>query len=493
MATVLAAAACPSPGESVETAPPPWNVLFLAVDDLRSQMGCYGQTWMSTPNLDRLAATGFVFTRAYCQQAVCNPSRASLLTGCRPDTTGVTDLKTHFRAALPAVVTLPQLFRQHGYLVRGMGKIFHRGLNDPASWSVPWQSRGIGPEIPVDHAGDFFTPEGVAWMRTAAAEAAAAGRRKAKALPWESPDVPDDYMEDGRLANLAVEALGEMRERGQPFFLAVGFHKPHLPFTVPRRYHALYAPERIPLAPNPLPPRDVPACALSNWVELRGYHGIPDTGPLSDELARQAVHHYCACVSYVDAQIGRVVDALGRLGLRDTTVIVLWGDHGWKLGEHGEWCKHTNFETDTNAPLIVSIPGRRGAGQRTAALVEFVDIYPSLAELCGLPLPAHLEGTSFVPLLHAPDRAWKRAAFSQYPRSTEEFGRLMGYSMRTPRYRFTQWKKVGGGEVVGLELYDHDTDPGETVNIAGLPASAARIRELTAMADAGWRGALPGP
>jgi len=467
------------------------NALFIAVDDLRTQMGCYGQPQMLTPNLDRLASRGLLFKRAYCQQALCNPSRASLLTGCRPDTTKVYDLKTHFRDALPDVVTLPQHFMNNGYFTRGMGKVFHRGLNDPPSWSVPWQNNGIGPEIAIDHADDFFTPQGIALMRKSATEPGAERKRKIKALPWESPDVPDDYMEDGRLANFAVQALGEMKGRGQPFFLAVGFHKPHLPFTAPKRYYDMYSPDRIKLAPNPFAPKDAPAYALADSFELRGYHGMPESGPLSDDQARETVHHYYACVSYVDAQIGRVIDELGRLGVRDNTVIILWGDHGWKLGEHGEWCKHTNFENDANAPLIISVPGQKNAGRQSNALVEFVDIYPSLADLCGLPLPPHLEGTSFAPLIENPERPWKKAAFSQYPRSTDEFGRLMGYSTRTDRYRFTQWKKSRGGEVAGVELYDHDKDPQENVNIAARRENTSLVKELAAMAAAGWRAALP--
>ncbi|OPZ03578.1 MAG: Arylsulfatase [candidate division BRC1 bacterium ADurb.BinA364] len=247
----------------------------------------------------------------------------------------------------------------------------------------------------------------------------------------------------------------------------------------------------MPLAANPFAPQGAPAFAMCGSVELRGYFGMPKEGLLSDDLAREAVRHYYACVTFVDAQIGRVLAELDRLGLREKTIVILWGDHGWKLGEHGEWDKHTNFEIDANAPLIVSAPGQRNAGRRCGALVEFVDVYPSLAELCGLPLPKHLEGISFAPLLEDPERPWKKAAFSQYPRTTDEFGRLMGYSMRTERYRLTQWKKARDGETVAIELYDHQADPHENRNIAGRGETEALLGELKAMAAAGWRGALP--
>ncbi|MFM8532692.1 MAG: sulfatase [Acidimicrobiia bacterium] len=471
-------------GPSAAAAPPARpNVLFIAVDDLRPELGCYGDNYIRSPNIDRIAQKGLVFNRAYCQQAVCSPSRSSLLTGTRPDTTKVWDLNTHFRKALPDVVTLGQHFKNNGWFVQGMGKIYHGGFDDPQTWSVPWTSPKASPY------GRQETLELVA-RKLAAAKAAGTDPKKARGPAFESSDVPDNRFHDGALADMAVEALGKLKERRQPFFLAVGFIKPHLPFVAPQKYWDLYDPAAIRLASNPFRAVNSPSYAVGDGGEMRSYHGIPD-GHVPDDLARQLKHAYYAATSYMDAQLGRVLAELGRLELADNTIIILWGAHGWKLGEHDAWCKHSNVELDTNAPLIISVPGMKNPGRRTDALVEFVDVYPSLAELAGLPLPEHLEGTSFVPLLDDPDRAWKTAAFSQYPR-TNEGQRLMGYSMRTDRYRFTAWvDRADHSKVVDLELYDHRGDPLENTNIAGQPENGQLIADLTVQLRRGWRGALP--
>jgi iduronate 2-sulfatase len=459
------------------------NVLFIAVDDLRNELGCYGVQGIRSPNIDQLAARGMTFDRAYCQQAVCSPSRSSLLTGCRPDTTKVYDLVTHFRKSLPDVVTLPQHFNNHGYFTRSVGKIYHPGFDDKPSWSEP---------APRVNRPTYALEENKALVarKTAAAAgkqfAAPSARSNAMKGPaYECADVPDNTYSDGAIADAAIEMLREAKDK--PFFLAVGFLKPHLPFVAPKKYWDLYRRDGIPMAPNPFPPQDAPRIALSNWGELRAYEDIPQVGPLTDEQAQTLKHGYYACVSYMDAQLGRVLAELDRLGLREQTVIVLWGDHGWKLGEHGEWCKHTNFENDTHAPLICCAPGQKAAGRHSPALVEFVDIYPSLCELAGLPLPSHLEGTSFAPLLDAPQRSWKKAAFSQYPRG----GGVMGYSMRTDRYRLTRWLNRNEAEVA-RELYDHQTDPQENVNIADRPENREVVEELTKQMQAGWRAVRAG-
>ncbi|HPO16383.1 MAG TPA: sulfatase, partial [Candidatus Hydrogenedentes bacterium] len=354
------------------------NVLFFAVDDLRPELGCYGNTLIKSPNIDRIAAQGRVFNHAYCQQAVCSPSRSSLLTGNRPDTTKVWDLETHFRKTLPDVVTLPQCFKNQGYFVQGMGKIYHGGLNDPASWSVPWTS----PNMPHSAGEQTLDPD--AMERRAKAQRIK--RRKSKRGPaFLATDGPDNALHDGELADMAVNALQEIHTKQEPFFLAVGFIKPHLPFVSPKKYWDLYDPESIPLAPNPFLPKDAPPYALADRNELWSYEGVPPESHLPNAYARQLKHGYYAAVSYMDAQVGRVLDELDRLGLRDDTIIVLWGDHGWKLGEHDRWCKHSNVENDTNAPLLISAPGMQHRGEKTDALVEFVDIYPSLCELAGLP------------------------------------------------------------------------------------------------------------
>ncbi len=451
------------------------NVLFLAVDDLRPELGCYGRNYIKSPNIDRIARQGMVFDRAYCQQAVCSPSRSSLLTGTRPDSTKVWDLVTHFRDAQPDLVTLPQHFRQNGYFSQGIGKIYHPGFDDPRSWSTPWQTAKAPtysllrtPDVP-----DEDKPSN--------------GEKRKPGPPFEMADVADDFYKDGKVANLAVETLRGLSKKADPFFFAVGFAKPHLPFVSPKKYWDLYDPAQIKLAPNPFRPKGAPDYALTTSNELRNYVGMPAEGPIPDNVARQLKHGYHAAVSYTDAQIGRVLDELDRLGLRQNTIIVLWGDHGWKLGEHGEWAKHSNVENDTNAPLLLSAPGMKAAGQHSNALVEFVDIYPTLSELAGLPLPGHLEGTSMRPLLDNPAKPWKSAAFSQYPR-----GQRMGYSMRTDRYRFTVWVgRADHSRIDAIELYDHKADPQENTNMAGDPGNKDLVKGLMERWQAGWQGARP--
>jgi arylsulfatase A-like enzyme len=473
------------------------NILFIAVDDLRPEFGAYGASYVKSPNLDRIAKAGITFNRAYCQQAVCSPTRSSLMTGTRPDTTKVWDLETHFRAALPNVVTLGQHFKNHGYFVQGMGKIYHGSLDDAPTWSVPWQSsRGQA----------YGLPENLALNnRQSAAPAAAggsgkkSGKKKQEPTPrnsrgpaFEGADVPDDTFTDGQNAKLAVATLGVMAKQQQPFFLALGFSKPHLPFVAPKKYWDLYDPAKIQLAPNKFRPKDAPDYAIQPGGELRNYHGIPE-GSIPDDLARQLKHGYYAAISYMDAQLGLVLDELDRLDLAKNTIVVLWGDHGWKLGEHDAWCKHSNAENDTNGALLLSVPGMKHAGAKATGLVEFVDIYPTLAELAGLPLPAHLEGLSFKPVLDHPTRPWKPAAFSQYPRpgnSATGGIPLMGYSMRTERYRFTVWlHRDDPGKVADIELYDHQTDPQENLNVAKSPAHRELVEQLMAQWRGGWQGA----
>ncbi len=457
------------------------NVLFIAVDDLRPELGCYGAP-VKSPHIDRLAREGMLFERAYVQVALCMPSRASMLTGRRPDTTGVVDFSVRFRSVLPDVVTLPGHFRNNGYHAAGLGKIFHR--DDAASWSEPLFKSGRSED-------DYHTEFGrqvMKWIgedhrRLTYVWDLGDGITKTKrpgGLPWEAPEIPDNAVRDGQIAEAAIARLRQLKD--QPFFLAVGFHKPHLPFIAPKRYFDLYDANRIEPAPNPSPPRDAPKYATYNWNDLRHYYGIPDVGPVSAQQARELKHAYYACVSFMDAQVGRLLTELERLKLTDNTIVVLWGDHGWQLGEHGMWDKHSNYETSTRIPLIVRAPGFRPG--RTRALVESVDLFPTLAELAGLPLDDGLEGRSFVPLLRNPDQPWKTAAFSQYRRVIPGYGKVargMGYSMRTDRYRFTEWR-VPGTDFREYELYDHQKDPQENVNI---------VQRLRRQLQKGWRGALP--
>lgn len=476
------------------------NVVFIAVDDLRTALSCYGDPNAITPNIERLAARGMVFERAYCQQAVCNPSRASLMTGLRPDTIRVWDLKshfrqelppqqadlpqfstgTHFRIAQPDVVTLPQLFKQHGYQARAVGKIFHGSpeLEDPPSWSAPAQynvtlRRDDSYVLPENH-----NPPALSWPGP-------------KMAATECADVPDNAYGDGKVTDVAVDLLAELKET--PFFLAVGFRKPHLPFSAPKKYWDIYDPERITAPEDPTRPLGIPDYAWHESRELRGYNDIPDEGPLPEALVRQLRHAYYACVSYMDAQVGRLLDALDANGLADNTAIILWGDHGYHLGEKALWCKTTNYELDTRAPLILSVPGQANAGGRTRALVEFVDIYPTLAACCGLPVPEDREGVSLLPLLDDPNQPWKKAAFSQFPRPWTYRGQpeVMGYTLRTEDYRYTEWLHFDTRQTLARELYDHRQDAAEVHNVAESPEYAAVVAEHHAILHAGWRAALP--
>lgn len=444
------------------------NILFIAVDDLRAELGCYGDPVIKTPNLDKVAREGILFNRAYCQQAVCSASRTSMLTGTRPDTNKVWDLSTHFRRAIPNTVTLPQHFKEHGYFTQAMGKIFHHGLDDKPSWSVPTRH----PVAPFGRRLQTNRPN------------ATKAERRGHAIGLV--DVPEETLHDGELTKMAIATLGEIASKRQPFFLAVGFIRPHLPFIAPRKYWDLYNPHEIALAPNPSYPAGAPDYAIRRGpAELGSYLGVPEDGEIDDQYARRLIHGYYASVSFVDAQIGLLMDELDRLELRDNTIIVIWGDHGWKLGEHGAWAKHSNCENDTRVPLLISSPGMKEVGKISNALVELVDVYPTLVELAGLPMPAHLEGESFIPLLDNASQTWKQAAFSQYPRKFRNMN-LMGYSMRTERYRFTRWvHRKNSTKVAGIELYDHSVDPEENKNIAKDPGNTELVKLLTKQLLAG--------
>lgn len=456
------------------------NVLFISIDDLRPELGAYGADHIHSPNIDSLAAEGVLFERAYAQQSVCSPSRISLMTGLRPDSSRVHDNSTHHRRARPEVVTLPQHFIQNGYHAVDLGKIYHGHMgqwNDVLSWSEPWW---YPPQNFTENLRGYLADENLAILEE---------RRDQQqwvmfnANATEGQDVADEAYPDGQTAQKALDVMARLKDStaaGTPFFLAVGFEKPHLPFVAPKKYWDLYDRSQIEV-PSMAPPENAPDLAMMNWGELRSYADIPTEGDLSEAQARELIHGYYACVSYVDALVGKVIGGLKELGLYENTIIVLWGDHGWKLGDYGDWAKLTNFELDTRVPLIVSAPGHRG-GRRTGALTELVDVYPSLAELAGLPRPDHLQGDSFAPLLGDPDRPWKEAVFSQFPRGplegegegNWENEAYMGYSMRTDRYRYNEWYQMGGahqhqrGERVARELYDH-AEAGETVNVIDAP------------------------
>jgi arylsulfatase A-like enzyme len=460
---VAAGGLLPGLWSRAHAAGPKKNVLFIAIDDLRPQLSCYGMNQVLSPHIDRMAAEGFKFDRAYCQVPVCGASRASLLTGLRPTPRRFRTYKSSKQKDAPDVVSLPHQFKRNGYVTLSNGKVYHHRSDDAEAWSKePWRPSG--------HWRDYRDPANIALSK----------RRKRKAAAaFESPDVADDDYFDGKIANRTIADLRRLKDAGKPFFLAAGFLKPHLPFNAPRRYWDLYRREDIDLAENPFRPKDGPEEAIHNWGELRAYHGIPRKGPMPDELARTLIHGYCACVSYADAQVGRVLAELDRLGLRDDTLVVLWGDHGWQLGEHGLWCKHSCFRNALRAPLLMRGPDIP-AGQSTRALVEFVDLYPSLCELAGVPAAPHLEGTSVAPLLADPEREWKRAVFSRYH---------SGETVKTDRYAYTRYQKRG--KTAGEMLYDHRTDIRENVNIAGRPEMREVVAEMQKLLQNGWRAALP--
>ncbi len=444
------------------------NVLFIAVDDMRCDLGCYGNKMIQSPNIDKLARRGTLFLRAYCQQAVCNPSRASLLTGLRPSSLQIWDLPTHFRENHPNIVTLPQFFMMNGYTTINIGKIFHnwrqdRYKGDARSWSVP----------------------AVMHYNTHGADKA---KVKGKVPPdlvkvprCEMRDVPDDAYFDGRIANLAVKALRKLKKKGQPFFLAVGFWKPHAHFNAPKKYWDMYDRKKIKPPVNPTPPKNVPKIALHDSREImRGFRKRKNGKSTPKEVITLR-HGYYAAISYVDAQIGKVIDELDRLGLADNTIIVLFSDHGYHLGEHGLWAKTSNFELDARVPMIIAAPTHRG-GQRTKALTELIDLYPTLTDLCKLPIPKHVEGKSLQPVLKNPKAKVKSTAFTWHPRPAYPKAgtkpNVMGYSMRTDLYRYTEWRRFKTGKVVARELYDHAQDPRETVNVINHANLAETVKSL---------------
>ena len=395
------------------------NILFIAVDDLRPELGCYGSPIAVTPNLDALAEDGLLFNRAYCQQAICRPSRASLMTGARPETTGLFHNYVSLRELQPDILTLPQHLIGHGYETVYCGKIFHKGDTDEEnSWSrapVKWL-KGIKRPI-----GGYALPENNKMkadnMKVMLAKYGEAAKRGLAAGPaYEKADVPDHAYGDGYETLRAIATMKEIVAQGdKPFFIGLGFKKPHLNWTAPAKYWDLYDPEKIPMADHNVAPTNGAAMGLHASFELRTRAGIPKYGPLGEELSRTLKHAYLACVSYVDAQIGLMIKAIEEAGVRDNTIIVVWGDHGWHLGDMGVWGKATNYEIATRVPMMIWTPTMATRGEKTDALVELVDLYPTLCELADVPRPDHLEGHSFVPLLDKPHQDWKKAAFSQYP------------------------------------------------------------------------------
>ena len=430
------------------------NVLFIAVDDMNNDLGCYGNPQVKSPGIDRIASQGVKFDRAYCQFPLCSPSRSSLMTGLRPDTTRVFDLQYRFRTGLPDVVTLSQCFMQNGYYTARVGKIYHygnpgdigtSGLDDPASWQEFFNPAGTD-KTTLEKDIINYTPK--------------RGLGSSLALLADKTGKDEDHT-DGKVATQAIELLE--KHKADPFFLAVGFYKPHCPYIAPQKYFDLYPLEKIQLPELRTDEESkVPAPALAS-TKPWPYFGV------TKDQAREAKQAYYAAISFVDAQINRVLDALDRLGLRENTVIVFWSDHGYHLGEHGLFMKMSCFEESARVPMIIAPPASKAAGKTCERTVELIDLYPTLADLAGIQAPKNLQGASLKPLLENPTASWTRPAFTQLQR-----GAFPGHSVRTERWRYTEW----GNSEKGSELYDHRSDPKEQINLAGDSAHAATVAEL---------------
>jgi iduronate 2-sulfatase len=514
------------------------NILFIGIDDLRPELGCYGSDIAVSPNLDKLASDGLLFNNAFCQQAICGPSRASLLTGIRPESSGVFHNYIKFREANPDVITLPQHFMQNGYETVYAGKIFHHGdLDDEKSWSRL-------PAIDSMIANGISKPVGFALKENIKIQSDTkkemfdkygdvAKFGLASGVAYESANVSDNTYSDGYNTELAIATMKEMLAKSdKPFFLGLGFNKPHLNWVSPKKYWDLYDREKIKITTQDTIPKNGAEMGLHPSFELRVRSGIPKKGSIDDELAITLKHAYLACVSYIDAQIGKMISALDEAGIRDNTIIIVWSDHGWHLGDMGIWGKATNYEIATRVPMMIWTPDmpKGSRGKTTDALVELVDIYPALSNLAGINIPEHVEGTSFKPLLEQPNTPWKTAVFSQFPspalrewgaypirpamretyfgplleeveariieQQKEKWNRelfensLMGYAMRTQQYRFIVWKDRDNLEKspVFIELYDHKVDPLETINIAD--SNPELVDKLMVQFNKGWKGSI---
>lgn len=483
------------------------NVLFIFSDDLRPELGCYGCEHIISPNIDRLAAMGAHFERSYVQIAVCNPSRASMLTGKRPDELSVWGLDKHFRESNPDAVTIPQHFMTHGYHTAAIGKIYHNDKLDPASWSEP---RLVIPGFPYDPDCVYLDNHNLEYLEQRKDEMRGTelesrrvdqfGHWYLKANATEMPDVPDDAYYDGAQTDVAIEKLSELTKKHKPFFFGLGYYRPHLPFNVPKKYWDLYDRETIELAEYDMPPLGAPPMAMNNMRELRGYEDFkdckhPGEGHLHPDHAKLLRHGYFASVSYIDAQIGKVLDQLEHLKILDNTIIVLWGDNGWKLGDYGSWGKMTNYEMDTRVPLIVKPPGschamNDGESARSQ-IVESVDIYPTLCDLAGLPQPDGLAGQSFALHMDQPDTPGKPYAFSQFLRygiwQSPDAKEAMGYTVRSTDHRYVEWFYSDSDDCVGKELYDITSQGLEQKNLVGEADYATIEQELAAQLKA-YRG-----
>lgn len=427
------------------------NILFIMVDDLRPELGAFGVTHIQSPNIDKLASESAIFERAYCNVPVCGASRASLLSGVRPGRNRFVGYNTRLHEDLPGSVTLPQLFKQNGYKTISNGKIFHHKDDSPLSWDEVWRGEKKSPTDYATLVNIELDSDGV----------------KPRGEPYEKADVPDNTYLDGKLADKGMADLERLKKDGKPFFLALGFLKPHLPFNAPTKYWDLYDSTQINLPANYSQPESTPNEAFHNFGELRHYANVPSKGPVSDEMANKLIHGYYACVSYTDAQIGKILDKLEELDLAKNTIVVLVGDHGWNLGDHAMWCKHCNFESSLHTPLLIKVPGKT-SGERKQDIVEFIDIYPSLTQLANLEPPAILDGKSLTPALDGITLS-RDFAISKFHD---------GLTLIQGNYFYTEYRDEKDSLLANM-LFDHADDPLEMNNLANHVDQAERVQKMS--------------
>lgn len=463
------------------------NILFIAVDDLRPELNSYGAAHVQTPNIDRLASRGVQFNNVHVQQAICMPSRASLMTGYRPEYHNIYTGKSVIDL-LPDALTLNRHFEKSHYQVAAFGKIYHYESDHIAQFGDRWSDGSAE----LFGKGKYATQDSLDKLELNRHDPVRPHAERGPA--FEAADVEDEAYSDGYNTARAIETLRQFKSSAQPFFLAVGFRKPHLPFNAPKKYWDLYPPESIKPAKIRKPPKFSTPYTFRDPGELRNYYGMPKNRGESVDLETELVlrRAYFACVSYVDALVGKLLDELDSLGLAENTVVILWGDHGYKLGDYDNWNKWTNLTIDTRVPLIIRAPGFNG-GVQSDALVELIDIYPTLSELSGLDIPAHVQGTSLVPLLRKPDLEWKKAVFTLWPHDRGNFEKTVtGFSVKTKRFNYVEWTRLATREVLAVELYDREKDPFETLNVAGLPGYQEAVSDMQALLGAGWQKAVPG-
>lgn len=490
------------------------NILLISIDDLRPELGCYGNNEAKTPHIDALAEHAMTMLNTHCQAAVCAPSRASTMLGYRPDSTRVWHLGDEFRKIDPDAVTMPQYFHKTGYYTVNIGKIFHNFMPDSISWDEPDlrpYPYNTEPHRNRDGETYWYTKESKAIQEAARNkllkkvdsphELYADGWNHGPAI--EVADLPDSIYYDDKQTTLALETLKRIKDKTRPFFMGLGYYRPHLPFVVPKKYWDLYPKGSVSPPPNPKLPKNVPVMSSSSNYELRAYHtqhkiNRPEDAPLPKQYVDSLRRGYYASVSFIDAQVGRIIEGLKEMGIYKNTIIVLWGDHGWKLGDHNGWGKQTNFRIDTHTPLIIKTANQK-TGKRIKALSELVDIFPTICDLAGVEKAEYFQGTSLKTLFKNPNHPWKDAVFSQFrrrARMSRDGHEYMGYSMQTKRYHYVEWYTWDNstktrGDFAAAELYDHEVDFYETKNIAQNPDNTVLVRELSKKLNEGWRGALP--